>query len=424
MLNVFRTKKANGKTHFALLDENHFPGIERALFIHSLSESATSSIERNVNDLKFFLESMKCQGIDVDSLARKGKLPNEDEINLFVQASKFERKTALEFISVRAKAFKNVSPISLTEKQILDIQHKQNRLLRSIGTKSVNKRLTIAVNYLTFIFDYHTKSKSAKQEEQLRTTLGLIKVAIRRRAKVRDNSAALTKTLSEEKFIKLLSLIIPTSELNPFKGSKLRNFLIFWIFITTGLRRGAVAKLKYSDLDFSGDRNKIYVERTPDDPSDHRSRVPAQKTNAHIAIIPSELMDDIKKYYEETRNRYPNASQHEFIFVSEKGGRNNNAGDPLSLISYNKIFEKIKNILNIAKFHPHILRHHWHKLFEESIKNSKVSNGDKDKIRKEAMGWSRDSQMGQLYDRLKIVERMSSLSKSYQTEVYNANRKQ
>ncbi len=68
MLNVFRTKKANGKTHFALLDEKHFPGIERALFIHSLSESATSSIERNVNDLKFFLESMKCLGIDVDSL--------------------------------------------------------------------------------------------------------------------------------------------------------------------------------------------------------------------------------------------------------------------------------------------------------------------------------------------------------------------
>lgn len=423
MLNLLRTKKDNGKTLFALLDENHFPGIERTLFIHSLSETATSSIERNVNDLKFFLESMNCQGVDVDLLASKGQLPNENEINLFVQACKFERKTALEFISVRAKAYKNVKPTPLTEKQISDIQHKPGSLLKSIGTKSVNKRLNIAISYLTFIFNYHTKSQSAKQEQQLITTQGLIKEAIRRRSKARDNSAALTKTLSEEAFIKLLSLIDPTSVINPFKGSKLRNFLIFWVFITTGLRRGAVAKLKYSDLDFSGDRNKIYVGRTPDDPSDYRSRVASQKTNAHIAIIPSELMDDLKSYYKDSRKRYPEASKHEFIFVSEKNGRNHSAGDPLSLISYNKVFEKVRSRLEITTFHPHILRHHWHTLFEESVKDNNVSNDDKDKIRKEAMGWSRDSQMGQLYDRLKIVERMASLSKSYQKEVYNANRK-
>jgi len=133
-------------------------------------------------------------------------------------------------------------------------------------------------------------------------------------------------------------------------------------------------------LDFTGDRNKIFITRTPDDPTDSRTRVAAQKTNAHIATIPTELMDDIKKYYEETRKRFPFSRQHEFIFVSEKSGEDHKAGDPLSL--------KIKT------FHPHKLRHYWHKLFDEAIKDDKVPDSEKDKMRKEAMGWARNSQMG------------------------------
>jgi len=219
MLNLFRTKKENGKTLFALLNENHFMGVERTLYIHSLSESPTNTIERKINDLRFFFEAMESQSVDVDSLASRGELPDEKSINLFIQAAKFKKKNAIEFISIRAQAFQNIKAIKLTDKQLLNIQYKPNNFLNPIGTKSVNKPLKIAASYLTFVFNHHVKFRTDKQELQLEKILGLLKGAERRRSKVRDDSAALKKTLTDKIFLLFLNLIVPTSKDNPFKGA-------------------------------------------------------------------------------------------------------------------------------------------------------------------------------------------------------------
>ena len=137
--------------------------------------------------------------------------------------------------------------------------------------------------------------------------------------------------------------------------------------------------------------------------------------------LPSELMLDLKKYYEVSKERFDAASNHEFIFVAEKSGKDHQSGVPLSLNSYNKICEKLSKVLGFH-IYPHRLRHHWNKIFDQVADANGLDHAEKEKIRKESMGWSRNSNMGQLYARLTIVKRMVEVNKCHQKDMYDAGK--
>jgi hypothetical protein len=91
------------------------------------------------------------------------------------------------------------------------------------------------------------------------------------------------------------------------------------------------------------------------------------------------------------------------------------AGDPLSLSSIDKIFEKLSEAIGFDVY-PHLLRHKWNELFTDFAESAGMSTDQQDKLRKYVMGWTRDSQMGALYNEFKIFEQ----AKAHQQERQNS----
>ncbi|MEZ8236653.1 site-specific integrase [Vibrio splendidus] len=421
-LKFFRSKKSNGKTMFALLDDFHFPGVERTLFIHSIKSGSDASNEARVYALSHFLKLMSLMNVDVERLVSCGQLPSLWQINLYISASKLRAVDAGHYVVSRSNSQGSVRPLDFSEKQLHQVMYSgSSKSLKPIGSEAFNRRIDIAYQYLQFVFKYHVKKPTIEQQYNLEDILNKLRNSKRRRSKAHAHASVLKQPLTDNQFDQLVEIIKPDNPNNPFQKSKLRNFLIIWVIIATGLRRSGVAKIKIGDFDFSGDCNKLYMKRTPNDPSDSRKRSAAHKTREHIAVLPPELMLDIKKHYDNSRLRFEAAGEHEFVFVAEKSGRNHSAGVPLSLNSYNKIFEKLTEVLGFH-IHPHRLRHHWNKDLDDIAKANNLNADEKEKMRKEGMGWSRNSQMGQLYARLETVKRMGEVNLQHQKEMYDAKK--
>ncbi|OXD02309.1 hypothetical protein CA161_11775 [Vibrio parahaemolyticus] len=403
LLKFFRCKKANGKMLFALLDKDLFPGVERTIFIDHLSTKATNSIESKVYDLKFFLDMMSHMHINIERAVQKKEYPAAAFIRLYIEASKFENRQAKDFICSRAGREQRVTALTYTNKQILDIQHKRS-VFKPVSTTTRNRRLDIAREYLNFLNNLHEKTQNITNYREFENIIQSLKIARSRRSAIRDSMLSLDKAINKDTYIKLLEIIEPRHSENPFKSCKWRNQLIISIILWGGIRRSSCAKLKISDFDFTGDCNLVKITRTPDDISDPRRRVPAQKTRAHRMVLPSELMLEIKNYYEISRKRYLYSREHEFIFITEKKGKYP-AGFPLSANSINKVFERLSDALG-QHIHPHLLRHQWHSPFEAMCKELGLSNDEREKIRIEAMGWAIDSKMHLIYNQRHYVSKM------------------
>ncbi len=65
--------------------------------------------------------------------------------------------------------------------------------------------------------------------------------------------------IPDDVFLKFLEMVMPSSPNNPFKASRVRNYLIVNLLVQGGIRRGALAKLKVSDFHFGGVRSDIYL---------------------------------------------------------------------------------------------------------------------------------------------------------------------
>ncbi|WP_374343535.1 site-specific integrase [Azonexus sp.] len=216
-------------------------------------------------------------------------------------------------------------------------------------------------------------------------------------------------------FCRLLEIIRPSSESNPFKGSKVRNYLIVSIFIQSGIRRGALAKLKISDFHFHGNYDAITIYRSGIDPSDPRLEKPNQKTKSHLATISPVLMRQIKYYVDHVRNEIPRQEEHDFIFVSEKGSRGT-LGHPISLKSVNTIFQVLSKAIGFH-IHPHLLRHKWNDIFDRAGTEKGIDPRLLEDARKYAMGWEENTLMAGIYNDKRLAEKAREISKAHQERV-------
>jgi integrase len=199
---------------------------------------------------------------------------------------------------------------------------------------------------------------------------------------------------------------------NPFKSSKLRNQLIMQILINTGVRVGAVLKLKVSDLIEDWDNPRFLLTRTPNDPTDPRLERPSNKTKALSVSISSELMKLIKLYIQTVRTENPAAREHDFVFISEKG---TTSGQPLTYKSIHKIVDKFGEALGI-KLHPHKLRHKWNEVFEDKAREHGLTPEKIEDLRKYAMGWVEDSKMASVYNEYQLAVTVADISAKTQSK--------
>ncbi|MCU7963980.1 site-specific integrase [Shewanella sp. SW36] len=348
----------------------------------------------------FFMEN----GIDLVGRVACGSFLSIEEIDDYIRAGKFYLDTKDDN--------KDSTVVSLTDKRIRDAIHATSNSQPEVSAHTFNQRLNRLKAYIEFLYVCHHYDR-AETDQQISTDAQFNKFKLYISSVIshsrKDNTVVkdpFESVISANKFFDLLEIIKERSPNNPFKSSKLRNQIIAQILIDTGVRVGAVLKLKVSDLVDDWGTPRFRLTRTPNDPTDTRRLPAANKTKALSVSISRDLIKLIKLYIETVRNSTPNAHEHDFVFISEKG---KTIGKPISYNAIHKVIKTFGDATEIA-LHPHLLRHKWNEIFEDKAKEKGFSADKIEDLRKYAMGWVEDSKMASVYNEFQLAVTVAEIS--------------
>ncbi|QPG07018.1 site-specific integrase [Salinimonas marina] len=380
----------------AFVDENEIPIYPLAnAFIYDVFLNASFSTKQRIaQELKIVLGYFESHGIDLEKRIAAGTLLSSTEISKFygqlmLRKDSFERTQRISIIpSVQSKNIRNAIAASLHDSCKVSVETRSGRV------RTLRK-------YLEFLFSHFHGDQFPPQ--------GLINAFETMCCKLKAKESY-TNTKSSAQPVELvesvipndiyqqfLQIIIPSNVNNPFKSSKLRNYLILSIMEQAGIRRSEVCKIKISDCQFHDEYNKIKVYSYPDDKSDPRINRPDKKTGrSHMSGIKPSLMKDIEFYISHVRNKFTASKKHDFLFVAEKNSHGT-AGLPITREMVNYMFSRVSTSLNF-KIHPHLLRHKWNERLSEIAKKKGLDREYTEDLRRNAMGHAPDSQMGRVYN--------------------------
>jgi integrase len=406
-----------GRSKVSLVCDDWVPiSYHTTIYLNQMLGSITvNSKERIAYELKFFLRWLEVKKIDLIERVSTGIFLQPAEAHAFTQAVKMRVGTALIDNIIKFN--------SCSDKQLSNAIHAASVQKERVKPTVTNGRILTAIEYIEFLhkeIHCHGSPPSYVNINCVRTISDLTqgKLKVSSASKTSEQARKARSPIPEDIFNKLLEIIDPSSAENPFKHSKLRNSLIVKILITTGIRRGALSKLKISNCDFTGDRNFIYTSRTPDDIDDPRKHKPSQKTQEHASFIESELMSLIDYYIENKRSRFQKSAEHEFVFISEMSTRGVK-GSPLTLGSINYILKVLSKALSF-NLHPHLLRYKWNERF--TVDTEGMPEEEVAQLRRYAMGWSRDSQMASLYNEFKISQKVREIQNNRQLNLMRGSK--
>ncbi|MBV5340818.1 MAG: site-specific integrase [Deltaproteobacteria bacterium] len=387
--------KWSKKTFFAIVDKSSCPVDPYAsVYLNTLIKYKLSTQSRYGGELLFVLKYFHSKGIDLTERVASGKLLTMSEyISYYEHSAKnagYSRneKVVPLFANTEDKSFRNILAANtfLASKVSNDTQRGRIHRLRKYLTClfeqfydpiSVSTHLEDKLNKLTkkMIIDEHSLNSEENQETR------------------HPEDDAIPPKI----FCKMLEAILPSSPNNPFtERNRVRNYLIVSILLDTGIRRGALAKLKVSDLRSDQSGSSLWIYSNHDDPSDPRLERPNQKTKSHLANLKFKLMEDLLFYIEHARNEVPGALNHDFVFVSESNARGTR-GQPLAAKSVNEVLFTLSQVLN-HRLYPHLLRHMWNDIFDDNADHQNFTSKQVEDARKYAMGWSANSTMADTYN--------------------------
>ena len=362
------------------------------------------------NELRFLYCHFKDKDIDLVERVSDGNFLSIEEIDDYVRVSKFYSDNESES--------RDKKVVSLSDRRIQEAIHATSYSAPEVSTHTYKQRLNRLRSYIEYLYVRHhydkadTEHKALIDNQFIKLDIylkGCIAASRKDNAKTRD---ALESVIPDDKFFKLLEVMKESSHENPFRGSKLRNQIITQILIETGVRIGAVAKLKISDLVDDWDNPRFLNTRTPNDPTDPRRIPAANKTKALSVPISHELMKLIKLYIKTTRAAMPHSHSHDFIFVSEKG---KTAGKPITYNGLDKLTKTLGKAAGI-ELHPHLLRHKWNEIFETKATALGYSADKIEDLRKYSMGWVENSTMASVYNEYKLAVTVSEISSKNQSK--------
>lgn len=379
-------------------------------YLSTLSGQAINTQSRNANELLFVLSHFQKVKIDLVKRIQSGQLISNKEYLQFHLATASKKNSADSSL-----AFLN----TISDKALRNAICANERQLARVANETQQGRLRRLRKYLSELFKYFHDSYSVDKGvldrfEKLTAAIKCDENSLGRNNS-QDVSDPSESVIPDDVFCRLLEMILPSSQNNPFKGSKIRNYLIVSIFTQSGIRRGALAKLKISDCHFHGNYDSISIYRSGIDLTDSRLEKPNQKTKSHLATISPLLMGQIKFYVDYVRDKIPRTEEHDFIFVSEKGSRGT-LGHPISLKSVNAIFHVLSKSIGFH-IHPHLLRHKWNEIFDKAGTENGVDPRLLEDIRKYAMGWEEGTVMTRTYNDKRLAEKARELSKAHQKRV-------
>jgi len=362
--------------------------------------------------LKVILEYFKSKNIDIEDRVNTGKFFDIAELQAFFNFCKYKSQSDLG----------NVVDINIHSDKGIENAIHSGRVAEQLASADTAKgKIKRFKSFLLFMFTHVHADNLVSEEVKYRYDLAIEYLTGSLKNLKDFNTECVGEVespLPSEAFFNLLDIIQVDSPKNPFKRSKLRNYLMIDMYIETGNRLGDHASLKIHDMKFEGSFDEISIVRRPNDPSDSRKFIGSTKTKPHQSQVPKTLMIKVQDYINNVRTKYPKSNTHEFVFVTENDTKGT-AGEPLSLSSINKIFEKISASIGF-KVHCHLLRHKFNEIITEIADEQGLSHDNVEKMRKYMMGWTRDSEMAEIYNRFKINKASQGLNKARQDKMAEA----
>ena len=396
-----------------LVDEFDCPACPYAsAYLSTLHGQAFNTQVRKAAELLFVLDYFQKKQISLVERMASGKLITQTEYFQFQLASASKKNSSsgsdnsVVFLDVSDKRLRNA--LSANAKQLSCVQNEtQAGRIRRL-------RQYLEMLYTHFHDAQDNDSEIIERYEKLRAGMKMDEDSLGKNSSygVADPTES---SIPNDVFVRMLEMILPSSPRNPFKSSRIRNYLIVSILTQSGIRRGALAKLKISDLILHGTSDQIRIYRSGIDATDSRLDKPNQKSKAHLATVPQNLMSQINHYANHIRSEIPGTQFHDFIFVSEKNSRGT-LGHPLSLKSINSIFAVLSKALGFH-IYPHLLRHKWNELFDVKATELGIDSRILEEARRYAMGWVAGSSMNDIYNDKRLADKSRKISLAHQRRV-------
>lgn len=318
-----------------------------------LSGKAANTRVRHANELLFVLSHFVENKIDLPARFASSEFITELEYMQFYDKCCFQ-KGMLEESSVA------LFP-SINDKRLRNIIAANQRCVAKVKNETLQGRIRRLRQFASWLFEQFHDAYSLDEATHQRFIKLVAKIKIDENSLGRNRTDEVgdpeSSVIPDAIFAQMLEMVRPSSPNNPFKASKIRNYLIVNLLMQSGIRRGAMAKLKISDFHFYGFYDQISIYRSGNDPTETRLEKAKQKTKAHLATIHPNLMRQIQFYIDHVRSEIPNTAGHDFVFISEKDSKGT-LGLELSLKTINAIFQKLSDALGFH-VHPHKLRHKW-----------------------------------------------------------------
>ncbi|MBY6017877.1 site-specific integrase [Halomonas denitrificans] len=375
-------------------------------------KEASNTILTYANQQKYLLEYFESVGIDMSDRVESGELFTEPELSDFLHAVRYRTNHSFKQ-SPKIASFER-----FLERELDLLIHATAHSEVKVRSSSARLRLSVFIKVLEFVFENTHESGARIPPKELKVRFDrLISRLKRERMGIKSSNdvvkGANEKVIPDDKLLLLIETINPNHPDNPFsKINRLRNHIIILTLLETGDRRGELAGLKLSDINDSINPS-LYINRTPDDPTDPRKHRPAAKTRPRESSISKGLMKNIKLYIDTDRARHAANEEHDFLLVAHKG---KSAGKPIANKTINYIFAQLSKTLGF-RVHPHLLRHAWNELFEIKARmlgyDSKVIND----MRKYACGWSDNSEMVSLYNQANLARLVAGISAEEQNKL-------
>lgn len=397
----------------ALVDEFDCPACPYAsAYLSTLHGQAFNTQVRKAAELLFVLDYFQKKGISLVERMASGKLITQKEYFQFHLASASKKNSG-------DGSGNSVVLLDVSEKRLRNALSANAHQLSCVQNETQSGRIRRLRQYLEMLYThfhdaYGGDPDIGERYEKLRAAMKMDEDSL---GKKRSQGVAdpAESSIPDDVFVRMLEMILPSSPHNPFKGSRIRNYLIVSIFNQSGIRRGALAKLKISDLVMHGTSDQIKIYRSGIDPTDTRLDKPNQKSKAHLATVHPDLMGQINYYVNHIRSEISGSQLHDFIFVSEKDSRGT-LGQPLSLKSLNAIFAVLSKALRFH-IHPHLLRHKWNEVFDVNATEMGVESRILEEARRYAMGWVAGSSMNDIYNDKRLAAKSREISLAHQRRI-------
>lgn len=390
----------SGERKAYLVDEMGIPHFYSTLYVTTQIRNRSYSVDTGVQHLKAIrslLDWAQLRNVDIESLFSEREFlsdPQLDDIRDFSQIKRSQREN------------RNV------------VSFKKD--LETVSKQTHYSTLTSIAEYLSYIASViaNRRNDDGVDAKIQRMVKGLKRR--RPRAVSNDHRTVKDKAVKPNTLASIRDVTQVGHEQNPWLDSiQLRNYLIIELLIVLGIRRGELCAIQTVDINLR--ENLVEIRRRQDDPNDSRSNQPKAKTAERILILNEQLAQLIEKYINKDRSKYKVAKKHGYLFVSHTG---KTKGQPISLDSINKMFNKLKELTGDKDLSPHSLRHQWNYEFSNIIDGSDdpISNEREDALRNYQMGWSPTSNMASTYNRRKIVEQSHKVTRKLQDKLYKGKK--